>query len=93
MNAYARIYQMHAAESTVSMLQAILRGWTTCPPMHPMLLKQLRHFLELLHGCNAARVDLMPSRVFEWWQEIEHLLCSSQVSIRFALQCHMSCCM
>ena len=52
-NAYARVYPMHASEFTVSMLQAILRGWTTCPPMHPMLWEQLRKFCklsELLHG-------------------------------------------
>ena len=50
MNAYARVYQMHASEFTVSMLRAILRGWTTCP----MLWEQLRKFFKFLEFFGAS---------------------------------------
>ena len=48
-NAYARIYQTHASESALSMLQAIPMGWTTCQPMHPMMWEQQGDWLKLLH--------------------------------------------
>ena len=93
LNAYARVYQMHASDFIVSMLQAILRGWTTCPPMHPVLWEQLR---DLWNFCTAERLQVY-IYCHRWrlngGKSHRRLLCSSPGSPidLHCMQCPVAC--